>query len=285
MAGPQSTRRGPAEGDALTERPGTLFKVEEARMTVITPVRHPVLHVSATPQEMGRLAASEIAEELRTRLGMQPVVRMVFAAAPSQSEMLQALALAEGIPWDRVEAFHMDEYTGLPAEAPQRFGAWLTREFFDKVKLRAVHLIDPGVDAERCSDDYARLMAQDPIDIVCLGIGMNGHIAFNDPLADFSEARDVRVVKLDRLSRVQQVEEGLFPTLHDVPTYAVTLSIPRLLRAEKLFCCVPGKLKEAAVTRAFTGEVDPACPASILRTHAGCTVYLDAESAAGLTQR
>jgi glucosamine-6-phosphate deaminase len=251
----------------------------------MTPVRPPVLHVSATPQEMGRLAASDVAKELRARLGTQPVVRIVFAAAPSQSEMLQALAQAEGIEWDRVEAFHMDEYTGLPAGAPQRFGAWLTRELFSKVKLRAVHLIDPGMNAERCSDDYAELMAQHAIDIVCLGIGMNGHIAFNDPPANFAETRDVRVVELDRMSRVQQVEEGLFPTLEDVPTHAVTLSIPRLLRAEKLFCCVPGKLKQAAVTRAFTGDVEPSCPASILRTHAGCTVYLDAESAAGLAQR
>ncbi|SEB78070.1 6-phosphogluconolactonase [Terriglobus roseus] len=254
-------------------------------MTVITPVRQPVLHVSATAQEMGRLAASDVAGELRARLRAQPVVRVVFAAAPSQSEMLRTLAQAEGIDWDRVEAFHMDEYTGLPADAPQRFGAWLTREFFGKVKLHAVHLIDPGIDAERCSEEYAWLMSQHPIDIVCLGIGMNGHIAFNDPPADFNEPQDVRVVELDRLSRVQQVEEGLFPNLEDVPTHAVTLSIPRLLRADKLFCCVPGKLKEAAVTRAFTGEVDPSCPASILRTHAGCTVYLDAESAAGLSQR
>lgn len=234
---------------------------------------------------MGRLAASDVAQELRARLHTQAVVRMIFAAAPSQSEMLQALAQESSIDWNRVEAFHMDEYTGLPADAPQRFGAWLTREFFGKVELRAVHLIDPGADAERCSDEYAKLMAQDAIDIICLGIGMNGHIAFNDPPADFAEPRDVRVVELDRLSRVQQVEEGLFPTLNDVPTHAVTLSIPRLLRADKLFCCVPGKLKEAAVTRALTGEVDPGCPASILRTHAGCTVYLDAESAAGLTQR
>lgn len=242
----------------------------------------PRIQVSDTPQQLGQLAASHVAEEIRSRLRTQPVVRMIFAAAPSQSEMLHSLTTAEGVDWSRVEAFHMDEYTGLPLGAKQRFGAWLTREFFQYVPLRNVNLIDPGENPERCAKDYAVLLANQPVDVVCLGIGMNGHIAFNDPPANFNELRDVRVVELDRMSRMQQVEEGLFPTLDDVPTHAVTLSIPCLLRAKKLFCCVPGKLKQAAVTRAFTGVVDPSSPASVLREHNDCTVYLDTESAVGL---
>ncbi len=250
-------------------------------MTAIPSIA-PSIHVSGTPRQLGQLAASHVGEEIRRRLQVQPTVRMIFAAAPSQSEMLHALAEEADIDWGCVEAFHMDEYIGLPANAKQRFGAWLTREFFVSIPLRRVALIEPGIDPQRCAEEYAALLAETLVDIVCLGIGMNGHIAFNDPPADFNEPQDVRVVELDRLSRVQQVEEGLFVTLDDVPTHAITLSIPRLLRADKLFCCVPGKLKEAAVTRAFHGVVDPSSPASILRDHTGCTVYLDAESAAGL---
>lgn len=251
-------------------------------MSGIATVGRASIHVSATREEMGQLAGLQVAEEIRRRLVRQPVVRLIFAAAPSQSEMLHALGDADGVDWSRVEAFHMDEYIGLPVGARQRFGEWLKREFFDRVRLRGVHLIEPGEDAERCADAYGALLAEQPIDMVCLGIGMNGHIAFNDPPADFNELRDVRVVELDRLSRMQQVEEGLFPALEAVPTHAVTLSIPRLLRAEKLSCCVPGDLKRAAVTRAFSGTVDVSSPASILREHPGCEVYLDADSAAGL---
>lgn len=253
-------------------------------MTVAAPTLNSNINILSSPQELGELAASDVANELRTLLSTQPNVRMVFAAAPSQSEMLYALAKEEGIDWSRVEAFHMDEYVGLPVGTEQRFGEWLNRAFFNHVALGSVHLIEPGDDPEAIATQYATLLAEAPIDIVCLGIGMNGHIAFNDPPANFAEPNDVRVVELEQTSRVQQVEEGLFPALDDVPKFAVTLSIPRLLRARKLFCCVPGSLKMAAVTRAFTGPVDESSPASILREHAGCIVYLDTESAAGLPQ-
>jgi glucosamine-6-phosphate deaminase len=253
-------------------------------MSVITRVENSSIHVSDTSRNLGRLAASHIAKEIRSRLLTQPFVRVVFAAAPSQSEMLHALSCAENVNWRRVEAFHMDEYIGLTTGAMQLFSEWLKREFFSRVDLHKVNIIDPGIDPDRCADEYAALMVEAPIDIVCLGIGMNGHIAFNDPPANFAEPKDVRVVRLETASRVQQVREGLFPALEDVPTHAVTLSIPRLLRAEKLFCCVPGELKQAAVTRAFLGPIDPCCPASILREHPDCTVYLDIDSAVGLKE-
>lgn len=243
------------------------------------------IHVLPNPRELGELAASDVAKELRSLLAVQPTVRMIFAAAPSQSQMLHALANETNIDWSRVHAFHMDEYVGLPLGAKQRFGEWLKREFFNHISLGGVHLIEPGDDPVSVAKRYASLLAESPIDIVCLGIGMNGHIAFNDPPADFEEPNDVLVVELEQMSRVQQVEEGLFPSIEDVPRFAVTLSIPRLLRARKLFCCVPGALKTAAVTRAFTGLIDASSPASILRDHAGCTVYLDVESAAGLLKK
>ncbi|SDE96017.1 6-phosphogluconolactonase [Terriglobus roseus] len=254
-------------------------------MTIATSTFSCNIHVLTNPKELGELAASDVAKELRALLAVQPKVRMIFAAAPSQSEMLHALASETNIEWSRVDAFHMDEYVGLPLGAKQRFGEWLKREFFDHVPLGGVHLIEPGDGPEFVAKEYAALLAESPIDIVCLGIGMNGHIAFNDPPADFEEPNDVRVVELEQMSRVQQVEEGLFPTLEDVPKFAVTLSIPRLLRARKLFCCVPGALKTAAVTRAFTGPIDTSSPASILREHTGCTLYLDVQSAAGLLKK
>jgi len=176
----------------------------------------------------------------------------------------------------------MDEYIGLPKDAPQNFGLWLRRHFFDHVPLGKISLIEPGEDPEADAEEYAKKLAEDPIDVVCLGVGINGHIAFNDPPAIFGDPQDVKVVKLEQASRQQQVYDGLFASIEVVPTHAVTLKVPRLLRANRLFCCVPGKAKQKAVTRALIGRIDPESPASILRGHTGCTIYLDEESAAGL---
>ncbi|MES2390305.1 MAG: 6-phosphogluconolactonase [Acidobacteriota bacterium] len=240
------------------------------------------IQIAESARAMGELAASSIAEEIRRKLRLQARVRIVFAAAPSQAEMLHALARAEDVDWSRVDAFHMDEYIGLERAAEQLFGEWLRREFFSHVSLGKVNLIDTSTPPERSAGEYAALLAEAPLDIVCLGIGMNGHIAFNDPPANFEETRDVYVVELDSLSRAQQVEEKLFTRIDDVPTHAITLSIPRLLRADKLFCCVPGSFKREAVAKAFLGPVDPFCPASILSQRADCAVYLDRDSASGL---
>jgi glucosamine-6-phosphate deaminase len=240
------------------------------------------IYIELTRDKMGAVASSHIAAEIRYRLQSQETVRIIFAAAPSQSEMLHALAREQGVEWTRVEAFHMDEYIGLPDSAPQNFRLWLQREFFSRVPLGKIVLIEPGRDPQGCAFEYAKQLAANPIDIVCLGIGMNGHLAFNDPPADFNDSLDVKIVTLANASRQQQVEDGLFTSLEEVPTHAVSLTIPRLLRADRLFCCVPGRLKQNAVTRALTGSVDPSSPASILREHAGCTIYLDTESAAGL---
>ena len=238
--------------------------------------------IEPTREKMGTLASSHIAAEIRHRLQSQDRVRIIFAAAPSQSEMLHALAQERGVDWTRVEAFHMDEYIGLQENAPQNFRIWLQREFFSRVPLGKLVLIEPGGDPERCAAEFAKQLAAHPIDLVCLGIGVNGHLAFNDPPADFNDPLDVKIVALADASRQQQVDDGLFTSLEEVPTHAVSLTIPRLLRADRLFCCVPGKLKQRAVARALTGSVDPSSPASVLREHPHCTIYLDAESAAGL---
>jgi glucosamine-6-phosphate deaminase len=229
---------------------------------------------------MGRAAAADVADCLRARLGRTERVRMIFAAAPSQSEMLAALVAERGIDWSRVTAFHMDEYIGLPPAAPERFAAWLRRHLFDCVPFGAVHVIEPEPDPEACIELYTRLLAEAPIDVVCLGIGVSGHIAFNDPpVADFDDPLDVKIVALDPVCRQQQVDDRCFASLDRVPTHAVTLTIPRLLEADRLFCVVPGAAKREAVRRTLNDPLGPACPATALRTHPRCTLYLDRESA------
>ena len=235
--------------------------------------------VGASRQDIGRKAASDVAVELRRRLLSQPRARMIFAAAPSQSEMLAALVAQPGIEWSRVIAFHMDEYIGLPVDAPQRFGLWLRRAIFDHLPFAAVHLLDPGSDPEAAAADYARLLAEAPIDIVCLGIGVNGHLAFNDPPADLHDPAAVKVVHLDDVCRQQQVDDGCFPIFDSVPSRALTLTIPRLLAADRLYCCVPGAAKRAAVRRTLNDPIGPDCPATALRLHGHCNLYLDPESA------
>ncbi|HUY82457.1 MAG TPA: glucosamine-6-phosphate deaminase [Acidobacteriaceae bacterium] len=239
----------------------------------------PATYTGSSRQDMGQKAASDVAAELRLRLQSQPSARMIFAAAPSQSEVLASLVAQPRIDWSRVTAFHMDEYIGLPPGAPQRFGLWLRRAIFDQLPFAAVHLLDPGSDPEAAADEYARKLAAAPIDIVCLGIGVNGHLAFNDPPADLHDPASVKVVHLDAICRQQQVDDGCFPTFNSVPARALTLTIPRLLAADRLFCCVPGAMKREAVRRALYDPIGPGCPATALRLHPHCRLYLDPESA------
>ncbi|TWD80224.1 glucosamine-6-phosphate deaminase [Kribbella amoyensis] len=246
-----------------------------------TGTEQPTVQVFPDREALGRKAGDDIAAELRRRLAQQDGVRMIFAAAPSQQETLARLRVAEGIDWSRVTAFHMDEYVGLPADAPQRFAAWLNKALFDHVPFGKVHLLDPTEDLAADVRQYADELASAPIDLVVLGIGVNGHIAFNDPPdADLDDPEPVRVVELAEASRRQQVDDECFDRIEDVPTTAITLTVPRLLDAERLFCVVPGALKANAVRAALTDPIGPACPATVLRRHADCTLYLDKESAA-----
>jgi 6-phosphogluconolactonase/Glucosamine-6-phosphate isomerase/deaminase len=228
---------------------------------------------------MGEAAAEDIAHALRAALARQREVRMVFAAAPSQAQMLAALCAAPGIDWTRVTAFHMDEYIGLGAGAPERFARWLDDNLFKRVPFARVHRIVPEPDPEAAAREYSALLNTAPIDFVCLGIGVNGHIAFNDPpVADFADPQDVKVVALDDQCRQQQVDDECFARFEDVPEQAITLTVPRLMRAGQLFCVVPGHLKRDAVRETLYGPISTNCPASILRQHPDCSLYLDAES-------
>ena len=236
------------------------------------------VRVAGSRMELGLIAAREIGAALRCGLREKPHLRMLMAAAPSQSQMLQALLLEPDIDWRRVTAFHMDEYIGLPHDAPQRFGNWLRRMFFECVPLAEFHLIEPGTNPQAACLAYAALLAQAPIDIVLLGIGINGHLAFNDPPADLNDALAAKVVELDPTCRQQQVLDGCFAALDDVPKMAITLTVPRLLAGRELFCCVPGREKSAAVKAMIESPVSGACPATALRMHPRCSVYLDRES-------
>ena len=207
---------------------------------------------------------------------------VLFAAAPSQNEFLAALAGKPEIDWTRVTAFQLDEYVGLPVDAPPSFGNFLRRSILDAVNPGRVELMGATsslADAERRCTEYAELLASDPPDVVFLGIGENGHLAFNDPpVADFDDPKAVKVVELDRPCRQQQVNDGCFATFDDVPTHAITLTIPTLLSGGRLICVVPGPAKRAAVAATLRGPISTDCPASILRTAANCTLYLDAGS-------
>lgn len=227
---------------------------------------------------MAAAAARSIAEEMRTRLAAQGRVRMVFGAAPSQADTLDALVASPDIDWTRVTAFHMDDYIGLSPDAPQRFSNWLDAHLFSRVPLGTVYRMAAEGDPDTIARDYAALLNDAPIDIVVLGIGVNGHIAFNDPPADLEDPLDVRVVELDSMCRQQQVDDGAFATFDDVPPQAVTLTVPRMLRAEKLFCIVPTDAKRDAVRATLHGPVTGACPASALRKHPACVLYLEPAS-------
>jgi glucosamine-6-phosphate deaminase len=243
----------------------------------------PVVHIAENRVDLGLRAAGEIASEIRARLKKQPGVRMVFAAAPSQSEMLTALSKERDIEWSRVTAFHMDEYIGLPTGAPQRFGVWLQNAIFDRLPFAAVHLMEPGDDPAHAAGKYAAQLNEAAIDLVCCGIGVNGHLAFNDPPADFDDPLTVKVVELDEQCRQQQVDDACFAELSEVPTRALTMTVPALMAAGAIFCTVPGALKRHAVRDALMGPIDPMCPASALRRHPRCTIYLDRESASELS--
>jgi glucosamine-6-phosphate deaminase len=242
----------------------------------------PLPFVAKSRAAMGKKAAEDVAFELSRRLQCQQGVRMIFAAAPSQSEMLAELILIPDVDWSRVTAFHMDEYLGLAIDAPQRFGLWLRQAIFDRLPFAAVHLLEPGIDPGATAVEYADKLAASPIDIVCCGIGSNGHLAFNDPPADLNDPSDVKVVTLDTACRQQQVDDRCFDRFDEVPTHALTLTIPRLLAADRIFCCVPGALKKTAVRRTLQDPISGLVPATALRTHSNWSLYLDEDSAADL---
>ena len=235
-----------------------------------------------TRAEMGTSAAADIKAKILALLQTKETINMIFAAAPSQNEVLASLALDREIPWNRVNAFHMDEYIGLSADAPQGFGNFLKEHIFGLAPFKSVNYIDISAkDPDKECERYAALLAEYPTDIVVMGIGENGHIAFNDPpVADFADTKAVKPVLLDEICRNQQVNDGCFATIDDVPKYAITLTVPTLFAGNYLFCIVPAATKANAVKATLCGEIGEACPATILRKHKNAILYLDGDSSA-----
>lgn len=238
------------------------------------------VEVFDTRAEMGKAAAAEAAAAIRAVLAEKDECNIIFAAAPSQNEVLAGLREAD-VDWSRVNAFHMDEYIGLPVAAPQHFSNFLKTALFEHLPFKNVFYINGSAAViEDEVERYAALLVEYPTDLCCLGIGENGHIAFNDPPeARFDDPELIRIVALDERSRVQQVNDKCFDHLDEVPKTAMTLTIPALSRARQMIAVVPGKTKAEAVKRCLTGEVSEDCPATILRRHGRASLYLDTDSA------
>lgn len=229
--------------------------------------------------QLGEAAAKAVAATIQKLLETQPTLNMVFAAAPSQNEFLAAL-IKQPLDWGRINAFHMDEYLGLGPEAPQSFGYYLNTHLFEHVSFKNVYLMnglaaDPQAECER----YATLLKDNPTDILCLGIGENNHLAFNDPpVADFRDTTTVKIVTLDADCRQQQVNDGCFPTLAAVPTQALTITIPWLMAARYCFAMVPGERKAHAVANTFDQPISERYPSTILKSHPAVRLFLDQDS-------
>lgn len=232
--------------------------------------------------QAGRAAAESVARTIAERQAAAGRANVVFAAAPSQNEFLAGLVAARGVDWGRVVGFHMDEYLGLSADHPASFRRYLYEHLFGLVDLKTLHLI-PGERTERplrACLEYEDLLLANPTDVVCAGIGENGHLAFNDPpVADFADPVLIKVVKLDEPCRIQQVNDGCFGELSEVPTHAFSLTVPALLRAPVMSVVVLGPRKAEAVLATLKGPVGESCPATALRRRPGATLYLDRDAA------
>ena len=229
---------------------------------------------------LGEQAACDAAFQIKRLLQTRGELNIMFAAAPSQNEILDYLVENSEIDWQRINAFHMDEYTGIQPDHPAGFVKYLNEHLFKKASFKSVNCINCAANADEEAKRYADILSHVHIDLCILGIGENGHIAFNDPgVADFQDPSLVKVVRLDDICRQQQVNDGCFESLKQVPENAVTVTVPELLSAEYLFCVVPSKTKANAVKRMLTEPVSVNCPASILSTHRNVIIYLDVDSA------
>ena len=236
---------------------------------------------------MGAAAAAYASDRLRGLLVTQPRVRVIFAAAASQAEFLASLAEAEGIDWSRVDAFHLDEYVGLALGHERSFGAWLDRHIWSRVRPGRVERIDGGNPAggEAEAARYGALLADGGVDLALIGVGENGHVAFNDPhVADFDDPAWVKPVEIDDTSRHQQVRDGAFDRFEDVPRIALTVTMSTIRACRVISLVVPGPHKAVAVAAMLDGPVTTACPASVLRGHPDAVMFVDEAAIAQVTR-
>ncbi|MBN2130617.1 MAG: glucosamine-6-phosphate deaminase [Sedimentisphaerales bacterium] len=244
-------------------------------------------HIFATKEQMGQAAADMAATGIRDAIAQRGQANLILATGASQFEMLENLVAAQGTDWSKVVMFHLDEYIGLGPDHPASFRKYLRERFVEKVgDLKAAHFVDGDAEdpAQECERLGALIQAH-PIDVACIGIGENGHLAFNDPPADFETEEPYLVVQLDERCRKQQLGEGWFETLAQVPAQALSMSIRQILKSNQLVVTVPDRRKAEAVRNALEGPVTPDCPASILREHANCSMFLDEPAGALLARK
>jgi glucosamine-6-phosphate deaminase len=232
----------------------------------------------------GAAAAKHAAKSLQAALAKSETARIIAATGASQLDFLQFLTATPGIDWPRVEMFHLDEYIGLPVEHPASFRKYLMERFVRKTGIRRYHLLDGEQDPTEVVRAVGKELASAPIDVAFVGIGENGHLAFNDPPADFETEEPYLIVELDQACRTQQVNEGWFNSIPEVPARAISMSVKQILKSREIIAVVPGAQKARAVKACLEGEISPLAPASILRTHPNTTIYLDTESASLLTE-
>jgi glucosamine-6-phosphate deaminase len=232
---------------------------------------------------LGKAAAEQAANAIRRAIREHGQARVIAATAASQLEFLNALTAATDIDWQKVELFHLDEYIGLPITHPGSFRKMLVEQVIQKTGITRYHLLDGDGDVPDVVRRASAALASAPVDIAFLGIGENGHLAFNDPPADFQTDEPYIVVNLDEACRMQQVGEAWFANISQVPTRAISMSVRQILKAKEILAVVPDTRKAQAVKACFEGEISPMAPASILRNHANATIYLDKNSAALLS--
>lgn len=236
------------------------------------------IKVLADKESLGRAAADHASRSLRRAINDQGNARIIAATGASQFEFLEALTSAPDIDWSRVEVFHLDEYIGLPQTHPASFRKYLFERLIHKTGITRYHLLDGDGDPQRSIRVIGSKLQSKPIDVAFAGIGENAHLAFNDPPADFETEEPYLIVELDDACRQQQVNEGWFVQLADVPKRAISMSIQEVMRAKEIIVIVPDTRKAQAVKLCLEGEITPMVPASILRNHSNATIYLDRDA-------
>jgi glucosamine-6-phosphate deaminase len=239
-----------------------------------------VIKIYEDKTSLSRVAAEQAAASLRAAIKDRGGARIIAATGASQFEFLDALAAMPNIEWSRVEMFHLDEYIGLPASHPASFRKYLRERLINKTGITKYHFLDGEGDVPIVVRKVSAELTAAPIDVAFVGVGENGHLAFNDPPADFETEEPYVVVELDEPCRRQQVGEGWFKDLSEVPKRGISMSVRQILKSKEILCIVPDARKAQAVKSCFEGEISPLAPASILRTHANTTVFLDKLSSA-----
>ena len=242
-----------------------------------------IIKVFKDKLSLANAAAERAARHIRDAISTNGSARIIAATGASQFEFLDALTCAPDVDWKRVEMFHLDEYIGLPSSHPASFRGYLLKRLINKVGITRYHLLDGEGDPASVARTVGAELAGSPVDVAFVGVGENGHLAFNDPPADFDTEDPYLIVELDEACRRQQLGEGWFKSLSEVPQRAISMSVRQILKAHEIICIVPDTRKAPAVATCFEGEISANAPASILRTHPRTTIYLDNDSASLLT--